>query len=66
MVHKVTLRLGGMPTAEPLAHAILGAGVPIYSSALFNIVAHLAVQFYKAFRDREEVTARCTQLNLSP
>lgn len=47
--------LGGMPTAELFAEAYLGAGFTTYSSAVFNFVPGLAVDFYKALRggDRE-------------
>jgi len=42
--------LGGMPTAELFAEAYLGAGFTTYSSAVFNFVPGLAVEFYKALR----------------
>lgn len=42
--------LGGMPTAELFAEAYLGAGFTTYSSAVFNFVPALAVEFYKALR----------------
>ena len=42
--------LGGMPTAELFADAYLGAGFTTYSSAVFNFVPELAVNFYKALR----------------
>lgn len=42
--------LGGMPTAELFAEAYLGAGFTTYSSAVFNFVPGLAVDFYKALR----------------
>ncbi len=42
--------LGGMPTAELFAEAYLGAGVTTYSSAVFNFVPTLAVEFYGALR----------------
>lgn len=47
--------LGGMPTAELFAEAYLGAGFTTYSSAVFNFVPGLAVDFYRALRggDRE-------------
>lgn len=42
--------LGGMPTAELFAEAYLGAGFTTYSSAVFNFVPGLAVDFYDALR----------------
>ncbi|MBO6719840.1 MAG: 5-dehydro-4-deoxyglucarate dehydratase [Rhizobiaceae bacterium] len=42
--------LGGMPTAELFAEAYLGAGFNTYSSAVFNFVPALAVEFYDALR----------------
>ncbi len=42
--------LGGMPTAELFAEAYLAAGFTTYSSAVFNFVPELAVDFYKAVR----------------
>lgn len=45
--------LGGMPTAELFAEAYLGAGFTTYSSAVFNFVPGLAVEFYKALRAGE-------------
>jgi 5-dehydro-4-deoxyglucarate dehydratase len=42
--------LGGMPTAELFADAYLGAGVTTYSSAVFNFVPALAVEFYNELR----------------
>ena len=42
--------LGGMPTAELFAEAYLGAGFTTYSSAVFNFVPGLAVDFYRALR----------------
>ena len=48
--------LGGMPTAELFAEAYLGAGFTTYSSAVFNFVPDLAVQFYKALRAGDRKT----------
>lgn len=45
--------LGGMPTAELFAEAYLGAGFTTYSSAVFNFVPGLAIDFYKALRAGE-------------
>ncbi|RCW24102.1 5-dehydro-4-deoxyglucarate dehydratase [Ciceribacter lividus] len=42
--------LGGMPTAELFAEAYLGAGFTTYSSAVFNFVPGLAVDFYRSLR----------------
>lgn len=49
--------LGGMPTAELFAEAYLGAGFTTYSSAVFNFVPGLALEFYKALRVGDR--ARC-------
>ncbi|QDY71494.1 5-dehydro-4-deoxyglucarate dehydratase [Qingshengfaniella alkalisoli] len=49
--------LGGMPTAELFAEAYLGAGFTTYSSAVFNFVPGLAVEFYKSLRSGDK--ARC-------
>tara|TARA_A100001391_G_scaffold205162_1_gene203844 strand:- start:2102 stop:3010 length:909 start_codon:yes stop_codon:yes gene_type:complete len=48
--------LGGMPTAELFAEAYLGAGFTTYSSAVFNFVPDLAVEFYKALGAGERAT----------
>ncbi|OYR19324.1 5-dehydro-4-deoxyglucarate dehydratase [Brucella thiophenivorans] len=48
--------LGGMPTAELFAEAYLGAGFTTYSSAVFNFVPDLAVEFYNALRAGERAT----------
>ena len=45
--------LGGMPTAELFAEAYLGTGFTTYSSAVFNFVPGLAVEFYKHLRAAE-------------
>ena len=52
--------LGGMPTAELFAEAYLGAGFTTYSSAVFNFVPGLAVEFYKALRAGERT--RCEEI----
>ena len=52
--------LGGMPTAELFAEAYLGAGFTTYSSAVFNFVPGLAVEFYKALRGGDR--ARCEEI----
>ena len=55
-VRRVTLKLGdrlayigGMPTHELFAQAYRGAGMPTYSSAVFNFVPETALAFHKAF-----------------
>ena len=52
--------LGGMPTAELFAEAYLGAGFTTYSSAVFNFVPGLAVEFYKSLRAGER--ANCERI----
>ncbi|MFD2237628.1 5-dehydro-4-deoxyglucarate dehydratase [Aureimonas populi] len=52
--------LGGMPTAELFAEAYLGAGFTTYSSAVFNFVPDLAIEFYNALRAGER--ARCEEI----
>ncbi|CAH1696707.1 putative 5-dehydro-4-deoxyglucarate dehydratase [Hyphomicrobiales bacterium] len=42
--------IGGMPTHEGFASAYYGAGVSTYSSAVFNFIPELALDFYKALR----------------
>ncbi|MEU4965258.1 5-dehydro-4-deoxyglucarate dehydratase [Streptomyces smyrnaeus] len=44
--------IGGLPTAETYARPYLELGVTTYSSALFNFVPELALEFYGAVRDR--------------
>jgi 5-dehydro-4-deoxyglucarate dehydratase len=55
-VRRVTIRMGdrlsyigGMPTHELFAQAYRGAGMPTYSSAVFNFVPETALAFHKAF-----------------
>ncbi len=48
--------LGGMPTAELFAEAYLGAGFTTYSSAVFNFVPGLAMEFYTALRAGDKTT----------
>jgi 5-dehydro-4-deoxyglucarate dehydratase len=52
--------LGGMPTAELFAEAYLGAGFTTYSSAVFNFVPGLAIEFYDALRAGNRT--RCEQI----
>jgi len=40
--------IGGMPTHEVYAGAYQALGVPTYSSAVFNFVPRMAMQFYEA------------------
>jgi len=49
--------LGGLPTAEVYAAAYKALGVPVYSSAVFNFVPKLAMDFYHAIarEDHEAV-----------
>lgn len=54
--------LGGMPTAELFAEAYLGAGFTTYSSAVFNFVPGLAMEFYRALRAGER--AKCEAILL--
>ncbi|MBT9384387.1 5-dehydro-4-deoxyglucarate dehydratase [Pseudooceanicola sp. CBS1P-1] len=54
--------LGGMPTAELFAEAYLGAGFTTYSSAVFNFVPGLAIEFYDALRGGNR--ARCEEILL--
>ena len=51
--------LGGLPTAELFAEAYLGAGFPVYSSAVFNFIPRTAMEFYRAVQSGDRaVTAR--------
>lgn len=51
--------LGGLPTAELYAEAYLGAGFPVYSSAVFNFIPRTAMDFYRAVQSGDRaVTAR--------
>ncbi len=63
MVRRVTLRvgdrlsyIGGMPTHELFAQAYRGAGMPTYSSAVFNFVPETAVEFHRAFSTGDDAT----------
>jgi 5-dehydro-4-deoxyglucarate dehydratase len=40
--------LGGLPTAEVFASAYKAMGCPVYSSAVFNFVPRMAMDFYNA------------------
>jgi 5-dehydro-4-deoxyglucarate dehydratase len=45
--------LGGLPTAEVFAGAYQAMGCPVYSSAVFNFVPKLAMDFYNAHHARD-------------
>lgn len=47
--------LGGLPTAEVYAAAYKALGVPVYSSAVFNFVPKLAMDFYHAIAREDHV-----------
>jgi 5-dehydro-4-deoxyglucarate dehydratase len=42
--------IGGMPTHEGFASAYYGAGVSTYSSAVFNFIPEIALEFYDALQ----------------
>ncbi len=46
--------IGGFPTAEIISEAYLSVGVNTYSSAAFNFVPELALQFYDSLRAGEK------------
>ncbi|MDV3253713.1 5-dehydro-4-deoxyglucarate dehydratase [Devosia sp. BK] len=48
--------VGGLPTAEVFARPYLEMGVTTYSSAVFNFVPDLALEFYRAVRGRDQAT----------
>jgi 5-dehydro-4-deoxyglucarate dehydratase len=48
--------LGGLPTAEVYAAAYKALGVPVYSSAVFNFMPQLAMDFYHAIAKDDHVT----------
>jgi 5-dehydro-4-deoxyglucarate dehydratase len=48
--------LGGLPTAEVYAAAYKALGVPVYSSAVFNFMPKLAMDFYYAVAKDDHVT----------
>lgn len=57
LVREITARLGdrlcyigGMPTHELFAHAYYGVGVTTYSSAVFNFLPRLSVEFFRGIR----------------
>lgn len=48
--------IGGMPTHELFAQAYRGAGMPTYSSAVFNFVPETALKFHGAFLAGDDAT----------
>lgn len=52
--------IGGMPTHELFAQAYRGAGMPTYSSAVFNFVPETALKFHRAFSAGDDAT--CEQM----
>jgi 5-dehydro-4-deoxyglucarate dehydratase len=48
--------LGGLPTAEVYAAAYKALGVPVYSSAVFNFMPKLAMDFYHAVAADDSAT----------
>ncbi|WP_322400770.1 5-dehydro-4-deoxyglucarate dehydratase [Massilia luteola] len=48
--------LGGLPTAEVYAAAYKALGVPVYSSAVFNFMPKLAMDFYHAVAKDDHAT----------
>jgi len=63
MVRRVTVMLGdrlsyigGMPTHELFAQAYKGAGMPTYSSAVFNFVPQTALEFHGALMKGDDAT----------
>ena len=48
--------LGGLPTAEVYAGAYKALGTPVYSSAVFNFVPQLAMDFYHAIAKDDHAT----------
>jgi 5-dehydro-4-deoxyglucarate dehydratase len=48
--------LGGLPTAEVYAAAYKALGVPVYSSAVFNFMPKLAMDFYRAIAKDDSAT----------
>jgi len=48
--------LGGLPTAEVYAAAYKALGVPVYSSAVFNFMPKLAMEFYHAIAKDDYAT----------
>ncbi|MCL6415112.1 5-dehydro-4-deoxyglucarate dehydratase [Aestuariirhabdus sp. Z084] len=55
--------IGGMPTHEMYAQAYDAMGVTTYSSAVFNFVPQLALDFYTAMRAKDETCMEQLLLN---
>lgn len=47
--------IGGMPTHEMFAQAYDAMGVTTYSSAVFNFVPEMALEFFQAMRNKDNV-----------
>jgi 5-dehydro-4-deoxyglucarate dehydratase len=52
--------LGGLPTAEVYAQAYKALGTPVYSSAVFNFMPKMAMDFYHAVAADDNAT--CNRL----
>jgi 5-dehydro-4-deoxyglucarate dehydratase len=52
--------IGGLPTAETFALPYLEMGVTTYSSAIFNFLPEMALDFYRAVRARDRETVART------
>jgi 5-dehydro-4-deoxyglucarate dehydratase len=48
--------LGGLPTAEVYAAAYKALGTPVYSSAVFNFMPKMAMDFYHAIAAEDHAT----------
>ncbi|MDB5765409.1 MAG: kdgD [Collimonas fungivorans] len=48
--------LGGLPTAELFAAPYKALGVPVYSSAVFNFLPKMAIDFYTAIKNDDHAT----------
>lgn len=48
--------IGGMPTHEMFAEAYDAMGVSTYSSAVFNFIPEMALEFYTAMRAKDKLT----------
>ena len=46
--------IGGVPTAEIISEAYLAIGVNTYSSAVFNFVPEMALEYYRLLRSGEQ------------
>ena len=50
--------VGGLPTHETFAAPYHAAGVPNYSSAIFNFLPRFALDFYRAVQERDDAAVR--------